>query len=201
MGLIKTSAWLTLVTSSIIILMYIATLIKVCRGSKYKFVIRLLILLIVSNLCLLLSEWSFYEYKTRTFVGVPWFWISLSAISSFTLLVCFNISRWIFAFEYYSISRFMPYVLKDEDLPENEQKFDKRLNKIMITINIAIPFLNQVAQFCNNWWYFARAKVYGKFYWTYIATKVFEVMLQLFSGFLLGYGLRKIRKNLKLSEN
>ena len=190
MGLIKANAGLTLATSSIMILMYIATLIKVCKGSKYKFVIKLLILLIVSNICLLVSEWSFYVYQTRTFVGVPWFWISLSAISSFILLVCFNLSRWIFAFEYYSISRFMPYVLNDRDLPESELKFDRRLNKTMISINLTIPFLNQVAQFCNNWWYFANAKISGNFYWSYIVTKMFELLLQVLSGLLLGYGLK-----------
>jgi hypothetical protein len=199
MGLIKANAELTLATSSIMIMMYLTTLIKVCRGSKYKFVIKLLILLIVSNICLLVSDWSFYIYKTRTFVGIPWFWISLSAISSFILLVCFNLSRWIFAFEYYSISRFMPYVLKGQDLPESELKFDTKFNNTMISINVAIPFFNQVAQFINNWWYFAN--IGGDWYWTYIVTKMLELLLQVFSGFLLGYGLRQIRKNLKSSAN
>ena len=43
MGLLKTDTWLTVGTSSVLILMYGTTLIKVCTGSKYEFFIKLLL--------------------------------------------------------------------------------------------------------------------------------------------------------------
>jgi hypothetical protein len=50
MGLFKVDSWLTIALSGVLILLYGATLIKVCRGSKYTFVIKLLILLLLSNI-------------------------------------------------------------------------------------------------------------------------------------------------------
>ena len=64
MGLLfKVDTYLPIAVSGILILLYGATLIKVCGGSKYKFVIQLLILLILSNIGLLLYKWSFYEME------------------------------------------------------------------------------------------------------------------------------------------
>lgn len=35
----------------------------------------------------------------------------------------------------------MPYVLKDEQLPENMIKWDKLVNKTFILLNIAVPLV------------------------------------------------------------
>ena len=141
MGLFKVDSWLTIALSGVLILLYGATLIKVCRGSKYTFVIKLLVLLLLSNISQFFKSWSFYQLITGVFNNVPYFWLALLSISGFITAACFNIAHWIFAYEYYSISHFMPFVLKGQDLPEDKVKCDKILNKIMFFLNIAAPFV------------------------------------------------------------
>jgi hypothetical protein len=151
MGLFKVDTWFAVALSGILVLLYGATLIKVCRGSKYKFVITLLVLLLLSNLSIFPYMGSFYELITKSFSNVPWFWITLDSFCGFTLLACFNAAHWIFAFEYYSIARFMPFVLKGQDLPESKVKCDRVLNKVMLLLNIALPFLIYMIVFYGNW--------------------------------------------------
>ena len=44
----------------------------------------------------------------------------------------------------------MPFVLKGQDLPEDKVKCDKILNKIMLFLNIAVPFVYNSIVFKQN---------------------------------------------------
>ena len=46
--------------SSILVLMYGATLVQVLMGSRYKFVIKLLVMLLLCNVFIILLNWSYY---------------------------------------------------------------------------------------------------------------------------------------------
>jgi hypothetical protein len=148
MGLLfKVYTYLPIGASGILILMYGTTFIKVWKGSKYSFFIKLLVLLIVSNISQIPYSYSFYKlntppYITPPYINLPYIWITLRSISGFFLLASFNVSHWIFAFLYYKIARLMTFVLKEQVVPESVLKFDKTLNKIMFVLNIAFPFLN-----------------------------------------------------------
>ena len=142
MGLFNVDTWLPVAASGLLIMLYGATLVKACRGSKYKFVVKLLILLILSNVALILNYLSYYWWFQTDFSNRAIVWISLLSISGFLLIACFNLSYWMFAFEYYSIARFMPFVLKGQDLPESKLKCDGAINKIMLFLNIAAPLVN-----------------------------------------------------------
>lgn len=88
----------------IMIVAYVATLIKVLRSSKFKFVIKLLALLIVSNLAGILT------IICDGFADSAWVW-ALS-ISAFVRSLMFNLAYWMFAFQYYTISRYTPFLLR-----------------------------------------------------------------------------------------
>lgn len=101
--------------SSILVLIYGATLVQVLLGSRYKFVIKLLVMILFCNVFIILINWSYFVMRDD-YSMLPWF--SLLAVSTIGRDICFNISHWIFAFEYFSIARFMPYVIKGELYPE-----------------------------------------------------------------------------------
>ena len=86
MGLLGTDTWLTVATSVVLVILYGGTLIKVWKGSKYQFVIKLLILLIVSNSGIAIDQFGFYEYTKlhkRDPDNAPITWILLVSISGF----------------------------------------------------------------------------------------------------------------------
>jgi hypothetical protein len=59
----------------------------------------------------------------------------------------FNESHWIFSAKYYGISRFMPYVISQEDVPESVFKYDRVTNIIFLYMNLIFPVLSGVAYF------------------------------------------------------
>lgn len=73
-------------------------------------------------------------------------------LSIFVILrdVTFNVSHWMFSFEYFSIARFMPYAIKDQEYPEKMQSYDNRLNKIMLVLNSVMPVLYALALLIFN---------------------------------------------------
>ena len=61
--------------------------------------------------------------------------------------ISFNESHWIFSAKYYGISRFMPYVISKEDVPESVFKYDRVTNIIFLYMNLIFPVLSGVVYF------------------------------------------------------
>ena len=204
MGLLKFDTWLTVAICSVLVLLYVTTLIKVCIGSKYQFVIKLLVLLIFSNIGLAFDQFGDYKFELfrRNLTGNdPIFCISIIFISGLIYNVCFNVSHWIFAFEYYSIARFMPYVFKGQGLPESNLKYDRRLNNTMFLLNIALPLLNKIAALKAN---LVEGNGHTVSLWLNIfnvVTMFFVLILRLVIGSFLGYAIYSIWKQLKHSDD
>lgn len=109
-----------------------------------------------SNICLIVNRLSFYEFVLDVKGAndnFPIFWILMIVINGFIQVACFNVSHWMFAFLYYKISRFMPYVLKGQVFPEKKLKCDESINNVMLFLNIALPLLNYLLVFLGDWVY------------------------------------------------
>ena len=52
---------------------------------------------------------------------------------------CFNTSQLIFAFEYFTLSKIMPYILKEEEVPKEVTKYDDKVFKTLLFLNILAP--------------------------------------------------------------
>ena len=52
------------------------------------------------------------------------FLLTLNSSSTFIRDSTFNVSHWIFAMEYFSISRVMPFVVKQTPVPDSQIKCD-----------------------------------------------------------------------------
>lgn len=78
-------------------------------------------------------------------------YLTTAYIVSFVLRdISFNESHWIFSAKYYGISRFMPYVISKEDVPESVFKYDRVTNIIFLYMNVIFPVLSGVAYFFDN---------------------------------------------------
>jgi hypothetical protein len=64
---------------------------------------------------------------------------------------CFNVSHWIFAYEYYSSAVAMPFIFTREELPERKRECMKWLFYIMSGVNIFDPLVYYLILFYGNW--------------------------------------------------
>jgi hypothetical protein len=101
-----------LLTSLILIPIYVSVLMKARVGSKFKFVNRIVWLMIVSNIAIIvfLGARDFYTAWEHSNV-VFWCLRVMLSIATFLNYSTFNVAHWMFAMEYYSISRSMPFVV------------------------------------------------------------------------------------------
>ena len=100
--------WSSMTTSSILLAIYSANLVRVYRGSKHKFVKKLIVLLMLYNVGGLVHQGllGFLE-KYGSDLSKIQVLGTLSAESPAIILEysCFNVSHWMFAFKYYQIAR------------------------------------------------------------------------------------------------
>jgi len=62
----------------------------------------------------------------------------------------FNYAYWLFAWQYYTISRYTPFLLRHESVPQELKKFDERINRLLTTLNIGASLFYSVALLINN---------------------------------------------------
>ena len=86
------------------------------------------------------------SYNNKVFICV----LAAEALAIILEYVCFYVSHWMFAFQYYKIARQTPFSLEMDYVPERIIKADNTLNKIMICLNINFPVLYGLANaICN----------------------------------------------------
>ena len=114
-------AKLNMVCSGLFALIVVTVLIKICRGSKHPFFIRIIILELVGLVLIELREGSFLiavnqskgfeEGNDEMFVQISTlFHAFLSSIASLLFLIV----RWVFCLKYLIIAREMPGLFKGE---------------------------------------------------------------------------------------
>jgi magnesium-transporting ATPase (P-type) len=101
--------WLTLIGVVVLIGMYFTTLLHTCAGSKYKFVINLLVMLILSNIATMFvvyTNWKLFYVQDQK-EGFVW----LLAVAVGVQDVMFNVSHFVLAQKYREISNKVPQLL------------------------------------------------------------------------------------------
>ena len=124
---------------------------KVYRGTKYRFVERLVWMLLFSNvmnisyiifISPILNEahpLEDYPYRTSAYI-----------LSLVLRDISFNESHWIFSAKYFEISKFMPYVISKKDLPDSVFKHDRVINKVFLSLNLFFPVLTGIGYFFGD---------------------------------------------------
>ena len=111
-------------TASVLLVVYTLTLIRVMRGSKFKLVVKLIVLLMLYNVGVIAHQWLLkvildmiktksYLHHHSIFMEV----LTFEALSIILEIVCFNVSHWMYAFQYHKIVRQAPFTLEMDYVP------------------------------------------------------------------------------------
>ena len=179
---------------AILVVAFLATLIKVLNNSKFVFMIKITSLLMVSNaagVMVVIADGNI----TKSDFSVIWVWIQaiFDCLSTSTI----NIAYWLFAFQYYKISRYTPYLLKSDSPPVEMINFDNKNNVVFMVLNVCFSFFvagtlliynlciyNENNQKCTAW---IISSTVGLF---------LVGLMQLISGVYFAWAVFKIRKHL-----
>lgn len=107
--------WSTVITSAILIVLYLLSL-YILRSLKVGFVTWCIILLVLSNIGAILIIFA----NNWIHEDISWVWLQGSA--GLLRDVCFNVSHWWFAFEYYRSAVAMPFIFKREQMPAQQER-------------------------------------------------------------------------------
>jgi len=94
--------------------LYTMTIVRVIKGSKYRFLKQVIALLMISNLGVLTTVFSSI-YLCRNQKSTFWtyvFWLSTGAYYGF-----YGVAHWILASKYNQIASEIPYLLYDTTVP------------------------------------------------------------------------------------
>lgn len=99
--------------NAVLLTMYAIVLVLMCKGTRYKLFMTIIILLMIAATLSILNSVSIVEYeKVVSQDGDIMPWGSMIAFASFGGSCCYGVSSWLFAFEYFSIAKTMPLALK-----------------------------------------------------------------------------------------
>lgn len=185
-------------SSAILILLFTITLIKVCLGSRHKMLMQLLVLLVLSNIGVIadceintiIVRHNNEGAQTSKQVDLGQF------LSTQVRDISFNLAHWIFAFEYYAISKLIPFVLQQKSLPGGMLAQQRFFFWAVLVLNITSPFLEGLMTFEYNLFYIAEG-VTSSFWGLLMCLAKFAVGLcQIISAAFLGIAIYKISKML-----
>ena len=188
--------------SSIIgILALTATLIHVIKGTKHQFLIFISVLLLVSNLCAILSN-SFarvWIYAPDDSKQNPY--IYLQATASAIRDITFNVAHWVFAFQYWVISIEMQQAIQRQEFNQKYIILFKLFNYGCIFLCCAMPCVYSVTFVILNMQY-PNMNVENPIpappqlvLWYLISSYSKGVLLTL-SSFILADSIRRIRQSI-----
>lgn len=146
------------VLASLLLIMYVTTLVRVCRGRKFSFVVKLILLLMFSNIAMISASISNYEVllkektndETEKTNDETTLYLWIASISFATRDATFNVAHWMFAFEYYSISRYMPFLLMKARPRISMVRCDELIYKLFLILNIFAPIMNGASLLIYN---------------------------------------------------
>jgi hypothetical protein len=185
MGLMETELIVGFTCSAVLVAIFAITLVRVCRGSRFSFVIKLCIMLMLSNLGAIGINYA----QTLNPSSMTMIWIL--GLSFGVTSVFFNVSHFLLADKYKEIATEIPKIIEQQP-PEKKRTCTYWT---LLTLNIAAPVI-QVASII-----YANTLVYVK---NGSLTKLADVvniiafdlvgLLQIISGVMLINGVIRIRR-------
>lgn len=122
-----------------LVLLYSVTLVKVCRGSGYRLVIVLILLLIISNLAMaaqaILSIGTFVDKTTSATIAVD----VMIAVTYYLFEVTFAVTHWALASNYKMIAKEMPVILDGGQIDQAQKDRRNKEYNILLALNILAP--------------------------------------------------------------
>ena len=177
-----------------------ATLLRVLRGSKHRFVIKILSMLVGYNLAYLARETVYINMVKTVYFSAKK--LEILFCLDATALLLFNVSHWMFAFKYFSMSRQTPYKIAKQEVPTGIVRRDKITNWIFLSTNAIPPILFGVSE-CGRFTAGSNGhmKLSNYFHQTARISLVASYSAPITSGIYLFTALYTINKSVKSQEN
>ena len=116
-----------------------ATMVRVIRGSRHTFVVKILAILILANMASLASEAvNMNELKAGEFTDTK---DEIFVCFNATGLLLFNVGHWMFAEKYFSMACEAPFKLAQKEVPRRILICNKITNWIFFSLNAIPPVL------------------------------------------------------------
>ena len=120
------------------LLIELITLVRVILGSRHKFVLTILAILIGANLAYLAKEITYINMINTGFPIKKY--VILFSFGAFELLL-FNVGHWMFAHKYFTMSRQAPHKLSQKEVPRGIVVCDEIINWVFLSLNALPPVL------------------------------------------------------------
>ena len=106
-------ATILFVSLALINVLFVAALIHALNGTKYKFVVIMAVATIANVICYAVYAWlRIYKYSENK---------GLCSTFYFLALAIFQEQHWILAFTYYTCANELPYIFRQEKIPDNSK--------------------------------------------------------------------------------
>lgn len=130
---------ITISFSTILIAMFTRTLVHAVRGSKYKFIIRSVIAMILSNVGTIMIVVAEYELLVggNASLGICW----MLGLGYLLQNSTFNIVIYLLADKYKFVATKIPYFLKKMPLPKTNHSWEMFKESIFLTMNLLFPVI------------------------------------------------------------
>ena len=136
-GIILAYVIIAIACSSILICLYLRTFYHAYTGSKYKFILRSVSALIISNIGTLMIVTANYILlvKGKANLGLCWM-VGLGYLFQDTT---FNLVHVMMAQKYQAISTKIPYFIKRLPLPKRNESWEVFKESLLVTMNVLFP--------------------------------------------------------------
>lgn len=133
----NTYCQLVLYSSLVILAAYVIVLCRVYKGSQYLFLYIMCLMLLISNVCAILSNLAMKVwYKDPTKIDP---YLYLETTSAFIRDALFNLAHWIFCFRYWVIAVEMEALLNYQVISEQTRARYKTFDFVIIMLDVVMP--------------------------------------------------------------
>ena len=143
--------------SFILIILYIFIFVKVWKGTRYPFILFLIVLFLLSNLCMMLMAYFRHEGTViastdKALIDYEYFETNEDLRTSFELgyEICFNVAIWCFSFRYWNISFVMPSHMSGSEVTKCYKYTSISLFFLGLIVNILAPVIYASYAFIIN---------------------------------------------------
>lgn len=170
------------------------------QGSKYRLfivIISLLIAAAASAIVLMIANYQVVRYADKTAPNESIFlWIAIDSISYTCYFVPFNVAHWLFSFEYFSIAKIMPLVLKaDKSKQTDTERRLAILKWIILVVNVLAAIASGLLLYLDNLVYFNHPKEHlnAPYAWGFVYAQNTQYLLLIVSGLFTLYAVYYIK--------
>lgn len=139
---------IVLYSSLILITGYIAVLVRIYRGTRNRWLVMILAMLLVSNVSAILADWTSVVWTIDS--RKLWPYLYLECVFCYLRDALFNLAHWVFCFKYWCIAVEMQFLLTGRSKSRCRHIAIQACNVVFITLDLLLPVSYEIS-FIKIW--------------------------------------------------